>query len=71
MFHAAYVHLGQLKLSMATTLDDARKVIALYDAGIEHCRTAEELRDICSMRILTVSQIDAASSLGMETLNMQ
>jgi len=71
MFHAAYVHLGQLKLSLATNLDDARRVIALYDSGIEHCRTAEELKDLCSMRILTVCQIDAASSLGMETLNMQ
>ena len=71
MFHAAYVHLGQLKLSMATNLTEAREVIELYDKGISHCRAAEELRDICSMRILTVAQVDAASSLGMETLNMR
>eukprot|EP00549_Striatella_unipunctata_P022683 CAMPEP_0118682962 /NCGR_PEP_ID=MMETSP0800-20121206/5774_1 /TAXON_ID=210618 ORGANISM="Striatella unipunctata, Strain CCMP2910" /NCGR_SAMPLE_ID=MMETSP0800 /ASSEMBLY_ACC=CAM_ASM_000638 /LENGTH=610 /DNA_ID=CAMNT_0006579405 /DNA_START=81 /DNA_END=1913 /DNA_ORIENTATION=- len=70
-FHAAYVHLGQLRLSMATELDKARDVIALYDKGLENCRTPEELSDICSMRILTVAQVDAATMLKMETLNMQ
>ena len=71
MFHAAYVQLGQMKLSMATDLSKAREVIALYDRGLEYCRTPEELRDICNMRILTVAQIDAAQALHMETLNMQ
>eukprot|EP00591_Stephanopyxis_turris_P002068 CAMPEP_0195523292 /NCGR_PEP_ID=MMETSP0794_2-20130614/22288_1 /TAXON_ID=515487 /ORGANISM="Stephanopyxis turris, Strain CCMP 815" /LENGTH=662 /DNA_ID=CAMNT_0040653259 /DNA_START=125 /DNA_END=2113 /DNA_ORIENTATION=- len=71
MFHAAYVHLGQLQLSMATNLNDAREVTHLYDKGIKQCRTAEELKDICSMRILTVAQVDAAASLKMDTLNMQ
>jgi import receptor subunit TOM70 len=70
-FHAAYVQLGQLKLSAAHNLTEARSVISLYDEGINMCRTKEELKDICSMRILTVAQVDAASSLGMETLNMQ
>mmetsp|Transcript_20958 Transcript_20958/g.25950 ORF Transcript_20958/g.25950 Transcript_20958/m.25950 type:complete len:628 (-) Transcript_20958:188-2071(-) len=70
-FHAAYVQLGQLKLSAAQNLTQARSVISLYDEGIHMCRTKEELKDICSMRILTVAQVDAASSLGMETLNMQ
>lgn len=71
MFHAAYVQLGQMKLSMATDLSKAREVIALYDKGLEYCRTPEELKDICNMRILTVAQIDAAHALHMETLNMQ
>ncbi|KAL9188442.1 hypothetical protein ACHAXT_006820 [Thalassiosira profunda] len=71
MFHAAYVQLGQLKLSMATDLTKAREVVELYDRGLEYCRTPEELKDICSMRILTVAQIDAAHALRMETLNMQ
>mmetsp|Transcript_42905 Transcript_42905/g.130569 ORF Transcript_42905/g.130569 Transcript_42905/m.130569 type:complete len:683 (-) Transcript_42905:39-2087(-) len=70
-FHAAYVHLGQLKLSTATDLSNAGEVVALYDRGLEYCRTAEELKDIVSMRVLTVAQIDAARSLKMETLNMQ
>ncbi len=70
-FQTAYVHLGQLKLSMATDLVTAREVIALYDRGLDHCRTAEELKDIVSMRILTVAQVDAASALKMNTLNMQ
>mmetsp|Transcript_9363 Transcript_9363/g.13874 ORF Transcript_9363/g.13874 Transcript_9363/m.13874 type:complete len:700 (-) Transcript_9363:23-2122(-) len=70
-FHAAYVHLGQLKLSMATNLSDARDVVALYDKGIKECRTKEEAKDICSMRILAVAQVEAASALNMETLNMQ
>eukprot|EP00573_Skeletonema_grethae_P000034 CAMPEP_0201687564 /NCGR_PEP_ID=MMETSP0578-20130828/1568_1 /ASSEMBLY_ACC=CAM_ASM_000663 /TAXON_ID=267565 /ORGANISM="Skeletonema grethea, Strain CCMP 1804" /LENGTH=673 /DNA_ID=CAMNT_0048171727 /DNA_START=53 /DNA_END=2074 /DNA_ORIENTATION=- len=71
MFHAAYVQLGQMKLSMATDLSRAKEVVELYDKGLEYCRTPEELRDICSMRILTVAQIDAAHALHMETLNMQ
>lgn len=71
MFHAAYVQLGQMKLSMATDLTKAKDVVDLYDKGLEYCRTPEELKDICSMRILTVAQIDAAAALKMETLNMQ
>mmetsp|Transcript_27597 Transcript_27597/g.58318 ORF Transcript_27597/g.58318 Transcript_27597/m.58318 type:complete len:679 (+) Transcript_27597:158-2194(+) len=71
MFHAAYVQLGQMKLSMATDLTKAKEVVELYDKGLEYCRTPEELKDICSMRILTVAQIDAAHALHMETLNMQ
>jgi len=70
-FHSAYVHLGQLKLSMATDLSTAKEVVALYDQGLDYCRTAEELKDIVSMRILTVAQVDAAGSLKMDTLNMQ
>lgn len=71
-FHTAYVHLGQLKLTMAQNLTDARKVADLYDQGLKMCcRTIEELRDIVSMRILTIAQIDAAVALKMETLNMQ
>ena len=71
MFHAAYVQLGQMKLSMATDLSKAKEVVELYDKGLQYCRTPEELKDICSMRILTVAQIDAAHALHMETLNMQ
>jgi import receptor subunit TOM70 len=70
-FHTAYVHLGQLKLSMASDLASAQEVVELYDKGLSYCRTAEELKDIVSMRILTLAQIQAASSLKMETLNMQ
>ena len=70
-FHTAYVHLGQLKLSMATDLTTAKEVIALYDKGLDYCRTADELKDIVSMRILTVAQVDAAGALKMDTLNMQ
>jgi len=70
-FQPAYVHLGQLKLSMATDLRSAQQVVELYDKGLSYCRSAEELKDICSMRLLTVAQVDAAKTLKMETLNMQ
>lgn len=71
-FHAAYVHLGQLRLTMATNLSEAREVVELYDRGLRTCcRTPEEAKDILSMRVLTVAQIDAATALKMETLNMQ
>ncbi len=71
MMHGAYVQLGQMKLSMATNLTKAKEVIELYDRGLEYCRTPDEIKDICSMRILTIAQIDAAHALQMETLNMQ
>jgi import receptor subunit TOM70 len=70
-FHAAYVHLGQLKLSMATDLSGAEKVIKLYDQGLAYCRTADEIKDIASMRILTVAQHGAAKMLKMENFNME
>lgn len=70
-FHAAYVQLGQLKLGTALTLAAAQEVVELYDNGLKYCRTAEELKDLCSMRILTVAQVEAASKLKMETFNMQ
>lgn len=70
--NTAYVHLGQLKLALSTNLADARKVLDLYDKGIENCsRTVDEVKEIVSMRILTVAQIDAATALKMETLGMQ
>ena len=71
MFYAAYVHLGQLKLSLATDLNTAREVVELYDRGLENCRTADESRDIISMRILSQAQLDAAQALKMQTLSMQ
>jgi mitochondrial import receptor subunit TOM70 len=70
-FHAAYVQLGQLRLGTATDLEAARKVISLYDQGLANCRTKEELRDLCSMKLLTQAQVDAAASLKMETFSMQ
>lgn len=70
-FHAAYVQLGQLKLGTALTLDAAEEVVFLYDQGLGYCRTEEELKDLCSMRILTVAQVAAATQLKMETFNMQ
>lgn len=71
MFHSAYVQLGQMKLSIATDLTKAREVVELYDKGLEYCRTPDEVKDICSMRILTMAQIDAAHALNMESLQMQ
>ena len=71
-YHTAYVQLGQLKLSLATNLTEARKVIKLYDKGLEACsRTKEELKQIVSMRVLTIAQIDAAEQLKMDNFSWQ
>ena len=69
-FSAAYVHLGQLKLGTATTLVAAREVIQLYDTALEKCRTPEEIKELCGMRVLAVAQVEAAEQLKMETFNM-
>jgi len=68
-FHLAYVHLGQLKLSMAKDLIEAKEVVKLYDEAMSYCRSKDEMKDVCNMRILTVAQIDAATMLGMTTLS--
>jgi len=69
-FHQAYVHLGQLKLSMAMNLTEAKKVVFLYDQGLGYCRTCEEMKEIVSMKILAIAQVDAASMLKMDTFAM-
>mmetsp|Transcript_4571 Transcript_4571/g.6592 ORF Transcript_4571/g.6592 Transcript_4571/m.6592 type:complete len:618 (+) Transcript_4571:109-1962(+) len=69
--HSAYMHLGQLRLAMASDLTIARSVISLYDRALENCRTPDEIRDICGVRLLTVAQVDAAVMLGMETFSVQ
>ena len=70
-FQAAYVQLGQLKLGMATDLQSAREVIKLYGQGLTFCRTKDEMKDLCSMKLLTQAQVDAATMLKMETFSMQ
>lgn len=70
-FQAAYVQLGQLKLGMATDLDSARSVVKLYDEGLTYCRTKDEMKDLCSMKLLTQAQVDAATALKMETFTFQ
>jgi mitochondrial import receptor subunit TOM70 len=70
-FTAAYIHLGQLKLGTARDLESARRVITLYDQALEHCRQPEEVKELCSMRVLAVAQVDAATMLHMETFSMQ
>lgn len=69
--HSAYMHLGQLKLALATDLSVAREVIGLYDVALENCRTPDEMRDICGVRLLTEAQVEAATMLGMEQFSMQ
>lgn len=69
-FTAAYVHLGQVRLGMAQDLETARRVIELYDRGLQCCRTKEEVNELSGMRILAVAQVEAANSLKMETLSM-
>lgn len=69
-FMAAYIQLGQLKLGTATDLESARKVIELYDQALSNCRAPEEIKEVCSMRLLAVAQVDAANVLGMETFSM-
>jgi hypothetical protein len=70
-FQAAYVQLGQLRLGMATDLSSARSVIDLYEQGLSYCRTKEVMKDLCSMKLLTQAQVDAATVLKMETFSMQ
>ena len=69
-FAAAYVHLGQFKLGTATDLEAARQVVLLYDQGLAMCRTPEEIKELCGMRVLAVAQVAAASMLKMETFNL-
>ena len=69
-FQAAYIHLGQLMLSLAKSLDDAIPVIELYEKGIRECRTEDETRDIVRMRVLAKAQLRAAVILGMKHIGL-
>ena len=70
-FHVAYIQLGQLKLGMAEDLGSAREVLQLYEQGLSYCKTKEEMKDLCSMKILTQAQVDAANMLKMESFSVQ
>jgi len=70
-FQAAYVQLGQLQLGMAGDLSSAKMVIELYEKGLSYCRTKEDMKDLCSMKVLTQAQVDAATQLKMESFSMQ
>lgn len=70
-FQAAYVQLGQLKLGMAQDLGSASEVLKMYEQGLSYCRTKDEMKDLCGMKILTQAQVDAAKNLKMETFSMQ
>lgn len=70
-FTAAYIQLGQLKLGTATTLEDARSAVQLYEDGLKYCRTAEEVKELCGMRALAEAQVEAARLLKMESFNLQ
>ena len=70
-FQVAYIQLGQLKLGMAENLESSREVLQLYEQGLSYCRTKEEMKDLCSMKILTQGQIDAATMLKMDTFSLQ
>jgi mitochondrial import receptor subunit TOM70 len=69
-FSAAYVHLGQLKLGTATNLAQAREVVELYDIALTKCRTPEEVKELCGMRILAVAQVEAAEQLKIDNFNL-
>lgn len=69
-FHQAYVHLGQLKLSMAMDLAGAKRVIPLYNEGLMYCHRSEEMKDILSMKILAIAQVEAANTLKMDTFSI-
>jgi Tfp pilus assembly protein PilF len=69
-FSAAYVHLGQIRLGMATEIETAKTVIDLYEQGLANCRTAEEVKELCGMLALAKSQVAAAIQLGIEKFNM-
>jgi len=70
-FQAAYIQLGQLKLGMAQDLQSAKDVLQLYEKGLSYCRTKDEMKDLCSMKILAQAQVDAAEMLKMETFSVQ
>ncbi|GMI17304.1 hypothetical protein TrLO_g676 [Triparma laevis f. longispina] len=68
-FQGAYIHLGQLKLTMAKELSDCVEVIDLYTQGLNQCRTKDEMADLVKMQIMAEAQHEAAMLLKMVTLS--
>ena len=67
-FQAAYIHLGQLKLSLCKTIEEASDVIGLYKTAICECRSSDETTDVLKMLVLAKAQVTAANLLGMKSL---
>lgn len=67
-FQGAYIHLGQLKLTLARDIEECVPVIDLYKEGLCQCRTKDEMADLLKMLIMAESQYDAAKLLGMTTM---
>ena len=67
-FQGAYIHLGQLKLTMAKRLEDCLEVVELYNRGLNQCRTKDEMADLVKMLVMAECQYNAAKLLGMTTL---
>ena len=61
-FQGAYIHLGQLKLTLARDIEECVPVIDLYKEGLCQCRTKDEMADLLKMLIMAESQYDAAKS---------
>ncbi|GMI28808.1 hypothetical protein TeGR_g15283, partial [Tetraparma gracilis] len=64
-FQGAYVHLGQLNLTLAKDIGECKAVVDLYDAGMNQTKTEGELKELLRMRVMAQAQYEAASSLGI------
>jgi len=71
MCTASYLHLGQLKLSLARTASDVDYVIDLYNKGIVRSRAIDEIMDLLQALIMAKAQKRAAELLGMEVFDMK
>jgi len=64
-FQGAYVHLGQLNLTLAQNVTECKDVVDLYDAGMNHTKTEGELKELLRMRIMAEAQYQAALALNI------
>ncbi len=64
-FQGAYVHLGQLCLTLAQNVSECKEVVDLYDSGMNQSKNDAELKELLRMRIMAQAQYEAASSLGI------
>jgi len=71
MCTASYLHLGQLKLSLAKTASDVDYVIELYERGIVRSRMEDEILDLLQALIMAKAQKRAAELLRMEVFDMK
>jgi tetratricopeptide (TPR) repeat protein len=67
-YQPAMAQLGQMKIAVARTFEDAQEAIRLFDDAIALSRDRSDLGEICQCKVAAHAKIRAAKALGFHNL---